>query len=70
MFANSGYSISGGIAGPPSRTIVAPWCNELHHSTEKLMIGMLIAPTIARTALALSAFSGSSIAALSAIYPK
>ncbi len=47
------------------RMTVASWCNEFHQFTENLMMGTLTTPTMANTALALSAFCGSSMAARS-----
>ncbi|MNN41870.1 hypothetical protein D3C81_1560130 [compost metagenome] len=49
---------------------MAPWCRVFHHSTEYLMIGMLITPTMASTAQALAALSRLLIAWPSAIMPK
>ena len=31
---SSGHSIDGGIAGPPERNTVEPWCTEFHQTTE------------------------------------
>src|SRR6056297_3092915 len=40
----SGGSIDGSIEDSPVSLIVDGWCSVLHHSTEKLIIGMLTAP--------------------------
>src|SRR5512145_3404100 len=54
----SGTHISGGMAGAAVRRKVAGWCRVSHQSTEYLMIGMLITPTMASTAQARPAVSG------------
>src|SRR6056297_177700 len=64
---SSGISMSGFMLGLPSFEIVAGWCRVFHHSTEYLMIGMLITPMIASSALARSARFSSSMAARSAM---
>src|SRR5471032_3191302 len=58
------------MAGFSVRLKVDPWCRVLHHSTEYLMIGILITPTMASTAQALAALSRLVMALPRAIRPK
>ena len=67
---SSGSHISTGIAGFSVTLKVAGWCRVFHHSTEYLMIGMLITPTIDSTAQAFAALSRLLMAWPSAITPK
>ena len=68
--SSSGHNMSPSIFGLPICMTVGVWCNEFHHSTEYLMMGTFTTPTTASTALALSAFTGSSMPARRPIYPR
>src|ERR1019366_4515195 len=48
----------------------APWCKVFHHTTEKWMMGTLIAVRIAKTALRRARRAGSSLARRSARYAR
>ena len=57
--SNKGVSIDECIVLEPAILILAGWCSVLHHSTEYLIIGILIKPSIATilaTLLAVSSF--------------
>src|SRR5882757_10167774 len=66
----SGIRIVGSMVDPPSRSTDADWCSVFHHSTENLMMGMLIAPTSVSTATTRAARLGSSIVRQSAMTPR
>ena len=50
-----GFSILGSIEGEESLLMLAGWCRVFHQSTENLIIGRLIDPTIIKTAVIFSA---------------
>jgi len=50
-----GFSILGSIEGEESLLMLAGWCRVFHQSTENLIIGRLIDPTITKTAVIFSA---------------
>src|SRR5262249_40031888 len=58
--AISGMRMAGWIVEPPRRNTDAPWCSVFHQSTENLMIGRSMAPTMVRIAIARAAREGSS----------
>ena len=54
VIINKGLSMLGSIEGEESLLILAGWCNVFHQSTENLIIGKLIEPTITSIAVIFS----------------
>ena len=64
------HSIEAWIVGPPMRSTEAGWCSVFHQSTENLITGRLIRPTMARTAAERWPRARSSKAPSSAMWPR